>query len=538
MKKMILGFAVLVIALSTTNAQDSLSVHKLGRFTFPVNMNEVWGYESNGREFALCGLNNGFSIVEVTNPATPVELHNLPGINTTWRDVKTWSHYAYIVHDGVGNQSSEGITIVDLNTIDSATLSYNRVYPNVEIDSVMYLFHDAHNLFVDENGILYVFGSNLGNGGASMFDLNNDPKNPSFLGAYNARYYHDGVARGDTLYGAAIYAGEFEVVDVSNKAAPVFWASHTTPNNFCHNIWFSDDNKTVFTTDEKTGAYVTAYDVSDLNNITELDRIRTSIYDPNQVIPHNTHVHNDFLVTSYYTSGLQIVDASQPDILIETAYYDTSPFTGDGYLGAWGAYPFLPSGNILVSDRQEGLFILGSDYPRACFFTAFVKDSVTQTPIAGADITMVRSQIAGQSNLFGEFKGGRRDTGNFLVVVEKIGYHSDTLHVKMRKGVVRHRNVALLPIGFSIGEDGMISSSISVFPNPTTGSFSVEVSSIEDPNASIEVWDMAGRQYVKSKVDLGMGKVDFNLNLIEGVYTIRLTSGGKTYATQRLVILP
>jgi hypothetical protein len=93
-------------------------------------------------------------------------------------------------------------------------------------------------------------------------------------------------------------------------------------------------------------------------------------------------------VTSYYTSGLQIVDASRPDILVETAYYDTSPLTGDGFDGAWGAYPYLPSGNILVTDRQEGLFILGTDYPRASYFTAFVKDSVTGAPLVNAGITM------------------------------------------------------------------------------------------------------------------------------------------------------
>ena len=30
----------------------------------------------------------------------------------------------------------------------------------------------------------------------------------------------------------------------------------------------------------------------------------------------------------------------------------------DSYRGAWGVYPFLPSGNILVSDMQYGLYVL------------------------------------------------------------------------------------------------------------------------------------------------------------------------------------
>lgn len=535
MKKIILGLACL-LATSAIQAQDSLEVRKLGQLSYSATINDIWGYETNGKEYALVGVNTGFSIVDVTNPSTPVQKHFIAGANTTWRDIKTWSHYAYVVHDGVGTGSSDGILIVDLNTIDSANISYTQFYPTVTIGGNSFAYQNAHNIYIDENGVLYAFGSNLGAGGASMFDLTADPNNPVFLGAYDGQYYHDGVARGDTLYGAAIYIGKFEIVDVSNKTSPSVMGSKSTPNNFTHNIWFSKDNKTVFTTDEKKGAYIAAYDVSDPANITELDKIRTSIYDPNEVIPHNVHVKDNFLVTSYYTSGLQIVDASQPDILIETAYYDTSPISGDGFDGAWGAYPFLPSGNILVTDRQEGLFILKSTYPGACFFKALIKDSVTQNPIVNADITVVRGNMAGKTNLLGEFKDGRRDTGDFLVVVEKPGYHTDTLHIKMRKGVVVNRTVALIPVGFSIDEDGMVSGNIAVYPNPTDGAFTVEMQHIEDPMARLEIWDMAGRQHFSREVGIGAGTITLDTDLQEGIYILRVTNGDLVYATQRLVI--
>ncbi len=530
---------ILALVGAGSYAQDSLEIRKLGNLPYNDIINDVWGYSTPSSEYALVGVNTGFSIVDVTNPSLPVEKHFIPGNNTVWRDIKTWSHYAYVVHDGVGGSNpSDGILIVDLNTIDSTNISYTQFLPSVTIGANNFTYRNAHNLYIDENGVLYLFGSNLGVGGASMFDLTQDPNNPTFLGVYDGAYLHDGIARGDTLYGAAINIGKFEVVDVSNKMNPTVWASKATPNNFCHNIWFSADNKTIFTTDEKKGAYVTAYDVSDLSNITELDRIRTSIYDANEVIPHNTHVKDDFLVTSYYTSGLQIVDASQPDILIETAYYDTSPVAGDGYDGAWGAYPYLPSGNILVSDRQEGLFILSSTYPRACFFTAFVKDSVTQNPIPTADITVVRGDIGGKTNLFGNFKGGRRDTGDFLVVVEKVGYHTDTMHVKLRRGVVRHRNIALIPIGFSIDESGNLSQHISIYPNPTKGEFNLELKGIEDPKARVEIWDMAGIQHFNEALDVANGNMRLRPALNQGVYIVRVTNGAITYATQRLVVTP
>jgi hypothetical protein len=50
---------------------------------------------------------------------------------------------------------------------------------------------------------------------------------------------------------------------------------------------------------------------------------------------------------------------------VRTGYFDThnqtpmgGPYPSPAYQGAWGAYPYLPSGNVLVSDMQNGLFVL------------------------------------------------------------------------------------------------------------------------------------------------------------------------------------
>jgi hypothetical protein len=68
------------------------------------------------------------------------------------------------------------------------------------------------------------------------------------------------------------------------------------------------------------------------------------------------------LITSYYTFGLHVLDVEFPELPVLSGYYDTSPSAGGGFNGAWGAYPYLPSGRILVSDRQEGLFVLEPEY--------------------------------------------------------------------------------------------------------------------------------------------------------------------------------
>ncbi|NNE55835.1 MAG: T9SS type A sorting domain-containing protein [Flavobacteriales bacterium] len=45
------------------------------------------------------------------------------------------------------------------------------------------------------------------------------------------------------------------------------------------------------------------------------------------------------------------------------AYYDTSDTLEVCCYGMWGVYPFLPSGKILGSDRQKGLYIFRLDLP-------------------------------------------------------------------------------------------------------------------------------------------------------------------------------
>ena len=73
--------------------------------------------------------------------------------------------------------------------------------------------------------------------------------------------------------------------------SPFVLATANTPSNQTHNIWVSDDRNYVYTTDEVSGAYITEYDISDLQNITETDRIQSS---PGEgVIPHNAYFFNN-----------------------------------------------------------------------------------------------------------------------------------------------------------------------------------------------------------------------------------------------------
>ena len=76
----------------------------------------------------------------------------------------------------------------------------------------------------------------------------------------------------------------------------------------------------------------------------------------------------DKVHVSWYTEGYRCIDISDPSNPVEVASYDTWPGSSGGYNGCWGCYPFLPSGNVLVSDRATGLYIVR---PSGASFTAF-----------------------------------------------------------------------------------------------------------------------------------------------------------------------
>lgn len=483
---------ILLIAFSLP-AQDSLDIRSVGRLGYSQTLNDVWGWvdTANSKEYALVGVQNGLSIVDVSNPANPVQTNFFSGASSIWRDMKTYGNYAYTIHDNY-NGTSNGIFIVDMTTLsNSFPTTYTRK-PVITVGTNSYTFDRAHNLYIDEDaGLLFVFGSNVGAGGALIFDLKNNPTNPVYLGVFNDYYLHDGVARGDTLWGAAVLDGFFLPIDISNPANPVIKATHTTPFNFTHNIWFSDDNQRVFTTDEKSGAFIAEYDVSDLNNISENDRIRTHF--GTNVIPHNAHFFNNFLVNSYYTAGIQILDVSQPGLMVETGFYDTSLDSGDGFSGCWGAYPYLPSGNILATDRQRGLFILQSDYTRACYLFVSVVDSLSSQSLINAQVQVLNTDISGNTNIFGNYRGAQAAPGTFQMVVSKTGYRNDTITINLSNGQSVSKQVALLPATFSLDAEGPLRS-VEVYPNPLNSS-----------NAQLKLssWslEMEGLQYYLSDLN-------------------------------------
>ena len=399
---------------------------------------DIWGYvDGNGNEYAIVGLNDGTSIVDVTNPANPFEVFFEPGMNSIWRDIKTWGNYAYVT-----TEEPQGLLIIDLSTLPGNSNLTTTYYNGPGSDP----WASAHNLFIDENGICYIFGANRGNGGAIMLDLTIDPMNPVELGIVDNWYAHDGVARGDTLYMGHINDGHMSIWDVSDKANPVILGQQVTPGNFSHNLWMSDDGDYIYTTDEITNGFIGEFDISDPTNIIELDRIQSS---PGMdVIPHNSHFINDYIVTSYYRDGVTVHDVSNKGNMVEVANFDTSPsFSGDGFNGCWGVYPWLPSGNIITSDIENGLHILGVTYNRGSYLEGTVTDASTTAPIFGVTIELVTTNITDETNIVGDYATGYAIAGSYDIIYSHPAYIADTIFgVALVSGQVSIQDAQLVPI--------------------------------------------------------------------------------------------
>ena len=428
-----------LVLLTKLVAHAQLNCEQLGYLDIPdihsTICNDVWGYtDENGNEYAIVGTEDGVSIVDVTDPANANEVFWVTGLNSIWRDIKTFGDYAYIT-----TEAEEGLLIIDMSPLPNSTsLSYS--YYSGESGNEWYT---AHNLYASE-GYLYIFGAGRGNGGVIILNVATDPMNPIEVGEFDNWYAHDGFVKEDTAYFAHINDGFFTVVDVTNKVSPVLLGSFSTPSNFTHNIWTSEDGDYAFTSDEISGGYLGAYDVSNPANIQFLDRIQSS---PGQnVMPHNVHVSGDFMYTSYYADGLVVHDITHPNNLVEVANFDTSPLSGQGSVGCWGAYPFLPSGNILATDRGEGLFIIGVDEQQGAYLEGNITEQGTSNPVDNVTITIDGQDIIDESNFNGDYATGAVNTASYDVTYFKILYYPKTINTDLTQGIIVNQDVELVPI--------------------------------------------------------------------------------------------
>jgi choice-of-anchor B domain-containing protein len=499
----------------------------------------ICGYAQGGREYALFGASKGMIVVDVTDPDNPQQIVQIPNVDDLWKEIKVYKHYAYVTTEGGG-----GLQIVDLSPLPSASLPHHNYTGDGTIAG---LLDNIHALHVDTaKGFVYLYGANIftptGNiiSGALALDLNTDPYNPLYAGAYTSGgYVHDGYVNNDTLFASHIYSGKMTMVNMANKNNPVVLGTVTTPHSFTHNTWLTDDHKTVLTTDEVDGSFLTAYDVSDPTDIRELDRIQATPGSGSVV--HNTHILNDFAVTSWYKDGVSIVDAHRPGNLVQVGLYDTYPTgTGGGFEGCWGVYPFLPSGTIVASNISAignsslpgELYVLTPTYVRACYLEGTVTDAATGAAIFGASVEIEQSpdnNTGVNTAANGKYATGQVTPGAFSVKFSKAGYQSKTVTATLVNGQLTLLDVQLSKTSSAIHEflpenEG----AVTVHPSPFSGTATVEYTLRErQTSARITMTDLSGNTVWSLPLEAASGVAETPGQLPPGVYFLTLQVEGR-----------
>lgn len=371
------------------NKMDMLSHIPLSQFSSsPGSANDIWGFMdlNDQREYAVMGLQNGTVVVDVTDPTKPKEVGTIAGKNSTWRDVKVyqyfdksanrWQSYAYVT-----TEARQGLQVIDLTELPE----------KVSLAGTYDEFSSAHNVYLANtdyatgkphagmDAYAYILGSNLARGAFRVLDLSN-PTEPTLATAppIGTEYIHDATTlliedeRVESCQAGHDPCEIFvdfnentvDIWDMTNKDMPKQISS--TPYQgaaYTHSGWWSKDKKYIFVhdeLDEKDHGANTTLRTLDISNL-ESPYISNVWTGPTAAIDHNGFTVGDKYYMSNYRRGVSVLDVSDPNAPKELGFFDTFPAPAENsaeFNGAWGTYPYLPSGNILVSDIEYGLYVI------------------------------------------------------------------------------------------------------------------------------------------------------------------------------------
>jgi choice-of-anchor B domain-containing protein len=388
MKKIHLLLAVLSLAVSPLFSQtpcesgmagiypcdnvDLMSTISLSELGGVQNMNDIWGWtdSDSGREFALIGMRNGTSFVEVTDPVNPLVIGSLATAttNSLWRDVKVFNDYAFVVSEAGGH----GMQVFDLAEL---LIDYDE-YPVVFEQSAYYdLFGRAHNIAINEaSGYAYGIGTSTFSGGLHFVDIS-DPLNPQVAGGFGADgYTHDAQIVNYTGPDGDYFEREIAfccnedavtIVDVTDKTDPVQISTLGYDfSAYTHQGWLTEDeNFFIFNDeiDETSGFTPTTktliMDVRDLDNpVLHYEYLSSST-----AIDHNLYTKGSLCYQSNYRSGLRILDIGNvfEQEISTLGFFDSQPMDDfQEYSGSWSNYAYFPSGTVIMSDMYTDFFIL------------------------------------------------------------------------------------------------------------------------------------------------------------------------------------
>ena len=350
-----------------------LSLPEIGAVGANVMGSDCWGWTdaATGKEYAICGLTNATSFVDISDPTNPLYLGQLltQTGNSAWRDMKVFNDHVFIVSDGNGNHGMQIFDLTQLRNVDPAN-------PQSFSNTAWYDggTGSCHNLAINEDtGYAYLNGSDQASGGLQVVDISN-PIAPFSAGDFAADgYTHDSQVVSyigpDSDYARREIAfccneDTVTIVDVTNKNNMVQISRNGYPeDNYTHQGWLSEDQRYFYMGDEldesnrggPTRTHI--FDCLDLDN-----PVYKGYYSgTTNSIDHNLYVKGNRLFCGNYSSGMRVLEQDPNDgsILTEVAFFDSYNLNnGVNFDGVWSVYPYFDSETILINDRQGGMFLV------------------------------------------------------------------------------------------------------------------------------------------------------------------------------------
>ena len=374
----------------------------------PRAANDIWGFvnQNDGREYAIIGLYNGTAVIDVTDPENPTEVGTIGGAMTKWRDIKVvqlydddanrWRAYAYVTADWPytpeRRPTKQPLQIIDLSDLPNS-IRLGGTWDGIGRGHNVYISNVDYATGIPLPGMtpfVYIAGSDARGGALIGLDITS-PTLPTEVLAPSAvnRAIHDGtsVVIDDArtvvcMSGGAppeghnpcevfidFNEGELILWDLSDKSSPLILGTVTyfderdVKKHYVHSGWWSEDKRFIFLHDEFDEMYkdvnttMRVFDIADLT----APRLAGVWSGGKRCTDHNSYVLGSRVYMSTYRCGLTVLDVSDPRSPREVGHFDTFPSPAENSAqmeGAWGVFPFLPSGSILVSDTSGGLFIV------------------------------------------------------------------------------------------------------------------------------------------------------------------------------------
>jgi choice-of-anchor B domain-containing protein len=468
---LVLILAAMIVGRSF--ADTSNNVFLLSNLDEHADYNDLWGYTApDGREYVLLGTGNGVAVINVEDPAHPREVAFVPGVAAEWRDIKTLGSVAYVVNDRWG-----GVQIVDLTD------------PEAPYEKAPYRVGHAksHNLTIDAaNARGYLSGSNA-HVGFIILDLQ-DPIEPVEIGRLAQPYLHDVVARGDLVFGVSIrWPGTLHVFDVSDPSNIVQIASRGIQSGHAEpGLAIDSEGRYALAT---TGPWSDRTSVLDIQD--PMNPIFVSAWEPptGQAKARDVVVEGNLAFVAQYTSGLKILDISDPTTLIEVGSFDSYALNdGRDLLGCRGVFTDVPSNPDLlyISDSARGLFVL--EYKGTLGTVAgVVTRSDSGMPVAGVAARVAQTGREAVSDSTGMFV--LQDlAGTVDLEVSRFGFESVSIPVELTVGDTLSQDVALslLPGGTVTGTVTSVETS-DTLPYASVGILGAGVVAISDALGRFEL---------------------------------------------------